>query len=97
FRVAQLTVDSPGVPPYIVRVGASQEQINAVVWKRTRIMLFVGTVTMVLAALGAYWLAGSAIRPVNDITRTADRLRPSHLAERLPIRGTADELDQLSR
>lgn len=97
FRVAQRTVDYPGVPPYVVRVGASQEQINAAAWKRTRLMLLVGTATLVAALLGAYWLAGSAIRPVTAITETADRLRPSHLKERLPIRGTGDELDHLSR
>lgn len=97
FRVAQRTVDSPNVPKYIVRVGASQEQINAFAWKRTRIMIVSGLITMALAIMGAYWIAGSAIRPVTDITQTAERLRPAHLNERLPIRGTGDELDQLSR
>lgn len=97
FRIAQRTVEHPGVPPYVVRIGASQEQINLAVWKRTRITILVGAVTMLLAILGAYWIAGSAIRPVTDITETADRLRPSHLRERLPIRGTGDELDHLSR
>lgn len=97
FRVAQRTVDHAGVPKYIVRVGASQEQINAFAWKRTRIMLIYGLITMAVSILGAYWIAGAAIRPVTDITQTADRLRPAHLNERLPIRGTGDELDQLSR
>ncbi len=97
FRVAQKTVVADGVPRYVVRVGASQEQINGFAWKRTRIMIYYGVATMAVAILGAYWIAGSAIRPVTDITQTADRLRPSHLNERLPIRGTGDELDQLSR
>jgi heavy metal sensor kinase len=97
FRVAQRKVTAPNVPRYVVRVGASQEQINAVVWKRTRIMILVGATTMIIAILGAYWLAGSAIQPLTMITRTADRLRPAHLDERLPIRGTGDELDHLSR
>jgi len=97
FRVAQRTVEAPNVPSFIVRVGASQEQIDAVAWRRTRIMMLGGAGTMVLAILGAYWIAGTAIRPVTDITETAKRLRPGHLAERLAIRGTGDELDQLSR
>jgi signal transduction histidine kinase len=59
-------------------------------------MILIGTATMVIAIIGAYWLAGLAIRPVTEITQTAARLRPSHLDERLRIRGTADELDQLS-
>jgi heavy metal sensor kinase len=98
FRVAQRTVDAAGgVPAYVVRVGASLEQINAAAWRRTRIMILVGSATMVLAILGAYWIAGSAIRPVTVIIETAERLRPSYLEERLPIRGTGDELEQLSR
>lgn len=97
FRIAQLTVKHDDVPAYVVRVGASQEQINAAASKRTRITILVGAVTMLMAISGAYWIAGSAIRPVTDITETADRLRPSHLKERLPIRGTGDELDHLSR
>lgn len=96
FRVAQRTVDYPGVPKYIVRVGASQEQINEFAWQRTKFMILIGTATMIIAIIGAYWLAGLAIRPVTEITQTAARLRPSHLDERLRIRGTADELDQLS-
>lgn len=97
FRVAQRTVEHDGIPPYIIRVGASQEQINTAVWKRTRITMLIGVVSMLIAIMGAYWIAGSAIRPVTDITERADRLRPSHLKERLPIRGTGDELDLLSR
>jgi heavy metal sensor kinase len=97
FRVAQRTVEADGIPKYTVRVGASQQQINDAAWERTRFMILIGTATMVLAVFGAYWLAGSAIRPVTDITQTAARLRPSHLDERLRLRGTRDELDQLSQ
>lgn len=97
FRVAQRFVSSPGVPRYLVRVGASQEQIDAVVWKRTRVMIVVGATALLVAVMGAYWIAGSAIQPLTVITRTADRLRPAHLDERLPLRGTGDELDHLSR
>src|SRR5690606_3103371 len=37
-----------------------------------------------------------AARTLGDIIHTASRLRPNHLSERLPIRGTGDELDQLA-
>ena len=49
-----------------------------------------------VAPVGGYWLAGRATRPLARIITTAARLRPSHMEERLPIRGTLDELDQLS-
>ena len=49
-----------------------------------------------LAPLGGFWLSGRATHPLARIITTADRLRPSHMEERLPIRGTGDELDKLS-
>ena len=37
-----------------------------------------------------------ATRPLTRIIHTATRLRPHNLEERLPLRETGDELDQLS-
>lgn len=96
FRVAQRYVIGDGVPRFLVRVGASQEQINAAVWKRMRVMTVAGVLVILLAPLGGYWVAGSAIQPLTSIIRTASRLRPTQLSDRLPIRGTGDELDELS-
>jgi len=61
--------------------------------------LVVLTATMIfaIAPLFAYWLAGRATHAVGEITRTASRLRPDRLDERLPLRGTGDELDQLAQ
>jgi len=53
-------------------------------------------VTLLLAPLGGYALAGRATRPIAKLISTAASLQPSKLDERLPIRGTGDELDQLS-
>jgi heavy metal sensor kinase len=96
FRVAQRVVDFPGVPKFVVRIGASQEQINASIWRHTSLMMITGALVLVLAPLGGYWIAGSAISPLTDIIRTAGRLQPTQLEDRLPIRGTGDELDKLS-
>ena len=52
---------------------------------------------LLLAPLGGYILALRATRPIARIIAAAARLQPSRLDERLPIRGTGDELDQLSR
>ncbi len=47
--------------------------------------------------LGGYLLAGRATRPIAQIIDTTERLHPSCLQERLPLRGSHDELDKLSR
>jgi heavy metal sensor kinase len=58
--------------------------------------LLTGGGILLIAPPVGYWLAGRAIRPLQNIISTTERLRPGALAERLPLRDTGDELDQLS-
>ncbi len=51
---------------------------------------------LLLACAGGYWLSGRALRPVDEIGRTVERITSSNLAERLVLRGTGDELDRLA-
>jgi heavy metal sensor kinase len=96
FRVTQMMLNRPGLPPYTVRLGASLATVDADVATVARLMLVAGVVILFVAPVSGYWLAGRATRPLARIITTAARLRPSHMEERLPIRGTLDELDQLS-
>ena len=96
FRVVQMALSKPGLPTYTVRLGASLATVDADVATVTRLMMVAGIVIFFVAPALGYWLAGRATRPLARIITTAARLRPSHMEERLPIRGTLDELDQLS-
>ena len=63
----------------------------------TRLLLWVGSVTLLVSPLGGWWLAGRATRPIAQIIDTTARgCIPTSLEERLPLRGTRDELDRLS-
>jgi heavy metal sensor kinase len=95
-RLVQRRVDKAGIPPYTVRVGASLANVDAEMETLTQAMLAAFVVILFVAPLSGYLLAGRATRPLGRIISTAGRLRPSHMEERLPIRGTQDELDQLS-
>jgi signal transduction histidine kinase len=95
-RMAQLVLDKPSLPAYTVRLGASLATVDADVATVTRLMIAAGIMILFVAPALGYWLAGRATRPLARIITTAARLRPSHMEERLPIRGTLDELDQLS-
>ena len=46
-------------------------------------------------AIIGWWMAGRALRPVNDVANTAQRITSSNLAVQIPVRGSGDELDQL--
>jgi signal transduction histidine kinase len=80
-----------------VRVGASLRLLNEDMERIDRLSLAAAGVVLVVAPLISYWLAGRAARTVGEITEAAERLRPGLLRDRLPIRGTGDELDRLAR
>jgi heavy metal sensor kinase len=96
YRLVQRIVQRPGLPPLVVRVGCSRERMDEDVNRVSIILLVAGAVILVVAPLGGWWLAGRATRPLATILATTARLRPDRLVERLPLRGTGDELDRLS-
>jgi len=53
-------------------------------------------VVLLLAWLGGYWMSGRALRPVDKISRAAERINSQDLSARLPANGAGDELDRLS-
>lgn len=97
FRLVHIQPDKPGVPKYTIRIGTSflplEEDIAQVTW----LLIAVGSVTLLVSPLGGYWLAGRVTRPITRIIDTTNRLHPTNLRERLPVRATGDELDRLSK
>lgn len=96
FRLAARGVEPREGESLVIRAGASLDPIYADVRRVSQIMFVVGLAFAVLAPLSGYWLARQATEPVGTIIDTARRLRPSQLDERLPIRGTGDELDRIA-
>ncbi|HXT59688.1 MAG TPA: ATP-binding protein [Pirellulales bacterium] len=86
----------PGLPVFTVCVGTTLAHVDEDVSRLTDLMTVAGAAILLLAPLGGFWLAGRATHPLARIIHTASRLRPSHMEERLPIRGVGDQLDQLS-
>jgi heavy metal sensor kinase len=88
------TLDNQSVT---VRVGALLDFLARDMRRIDSIALMVVIAMLVLAPLGGYWLAGRATHPLGEMIHTMARLRPDQLRERLQIRQTGDELDQLSQ
>ncbi|TMD27292.1 MAG: HAMP domain-containing protein [Chloroflexi bacterium] len=59
------------------------------------IWLFWGTLALLVAAIGGYWLAGKALRPVKMITRTANEISATDLRRRLHLQ-SRDEFGELA-
>ncbi|HEY7311668.1 MAG TPA: ATP-binding protein [Gemmataceae bacterium] len=97
YRLLQRPIPAAGkAPAMVVRVGASRDMVDDDVWRLTEMILLAFAFILVMAPLGGYWLAGRATRPLANILHTTARLHPDNLNERLPVRGSGDELDQLS-
>ena len=96
YREIEREIENPKVPGYKIRVGTLMKFIDEDVDRLTRILAPVGLLILLLAPLGGLLLAKQAIEPLQRLIKTTERLRPSHLDERLELRGVGDELDQLA-
>jgi heavy metal sensor kinase len=97
LRLVQNRETAGGVSRLIVRVGASTEFLERDMRRIDRLVTRAAAIVLVIAPPIGFWLAGRATRPLGTLIRTAARLKPNQMAERLPIRGTGDELDQLAQ
>jgi heavy metal sensor kinase len=95
-RLVQERLNEAGVPAVMVRVGSSLQPVEEDLSLLTRTLIVVGVLITLLAPLGGYWLSGRAIQPLAKIIQQTSIMKPENLGERLPLRGSGDELDQLS-
>ncbi len=96
-RWARRLIDTREGEKLYVRIGMPDKVIEQDVDDLTWFLLPIGIGFTLLTPLAGYWLALRATEPIAGILKTAGRLRPTKLGDRLPTRGTDDELDQLSR
>jgi signal transduction histidine kinase len=62
-----------------------------------RLVIFAGLIVLLISPLVGHFLTGRVIRPLAQMIQTTSRLHPGEVAERVPIRGTGDELDSLAQ
>ena len=80
----------------LLRVGYSEENLRAFLERLLGATLLALPVILAAAGFAGYGLARRALSPLEQMARRAGEITPSSLAERLPIRNTGDELDQLA-
>jgi signal transduction histidine kinase len=106
-RVSDIAPEAPPIPPPVHlppmrkpagpgiagEVRALPEEVVESQWLATAFVIVV--LTLVAVVVG-WWLAGRILRPLRDITATAQRLSLSNLHERISSTGPRDELRQLA-
>jgi len=91
FRV--LTERLPqGTAQIGITLGEFDEALNAFTWSISLML----PLLLMAASLGGYWISGRALKPVDEIARTARRIGADNLSDRLLLLGSGDELDRLS-
>ena len=96
FRVIRSLLPKPINSRHWVVVGSSLSITNQDLARIDELVSVIGVFALILAPLGGLLLANRAVQPIAEQTRTAARLRPTQLNERLPTRGSGDELDRLA-
>jgi len=96
YRFARRRITDPADEPFHVRIGMATAYLDEDINTLARLLLPVAAGLSLLTPLVGYWLALRATKPVAEILRTAEQLKPTRLGDRLEVHGTKDELDRLS-
>ena len=81
---------------YVIEVGATNHEIERVLHGLLLAIAIGLPVVVTIAIAGGYLLMRRALRPVDEITQSAERITSRNLGERLPAPQTGDELERLS-
>jgi heavy metal sensor kinase len=88
---------SAAIPAGIVQIGIATDEFGEMLDAFTWTALLASPLLLILASAGGYWMSRHALAPVERIARTADEIEAQNLSKRLPLLGTGDELDHLSK
>ncbi|MFP3898519.1 MAG: sensor histidine kinase [Dehalococcoidia bacterium] len=95
-----LSLNMPGPPPSqepaTLVIARSTEQINEALARLVRTFIIAVPVAMALAAGGGIFLASRALKPVDQIARTAQEIGAGDLSRRISVT-TRDELGRLAQ
>lgn len=94
---SQPVVDSNGQTIAWVQAAQSLGPVNDAI-EDLRAQLFLGIpLILIFAGFGGYFLANRALRPIQQITKTAQEITARDLSKRLAYRGAMDEVGSLAR
>jgi two-component system, OmpR family, heavy metal sensor histidine kinase CusS len=82
---------------YTIQAAAPLTELTQGLNGALRLLIPLLPIVLVAASAGGYWLSRRALRPVDEIVRTAQSITAQNLSQRLTVPETGDELERLSR
>jgi heavy metal sensor kinase len=86
---------TPGGP--CVLVGRDVGEELAAIRRFAGLLAAAGGAVFALGLAGGRWISRRALRPIAEISATAARISTGDLAQRIPVAGDGNELDELAR
>lgn len=97
YRVSYSKLERPLKEGAAVVVGCSQSYVSRDMGTIDRLVGSLGFFVLLVSPLVGHLLTSRVIQPLATMIQTTARLHPGEFGERLPIRGTGDELDSLAQ
>jgi heavy metal sensor kinase len=102
FPTHRLLFDSSIVPAtngrnsFLLRIGIPLDPADDARREFLHVLLFLVPIGIALAALAGWQMARRALRPMTNLALAARRIDVQQLSDRLPVRGTNDEVDDVA-
>jgi heavy metal sensor kinase len=96
FRLTAVGVDHRG-ERFVIVAAQSLEPVDRSVGRVVVLLLLAGPAALAAAALGGSWLARRSLRPIDEITTTAEAIGVDRMADRVPVPRGNDEVAHLAR
>ncbi|MGC8595450.1 MAG: sensor histidine kinase [Candidatus Kryptoniota bacterium] len=81
---------------YKIRVAYPEDELTDVLQNLFSIFLYLIPIVLILSVIGGYFLAKQSLKPVHDITLTAQEITATNLRKRIAITNPNDELGRLA-
>ncbi|EFH84537.1 sensor histidine kinase [Ktedonobacter racemifer] len=95
-RVYSVALSDNGTVFGVLQVGESLTQLTSTLQSVAIVLLVITPFMLLLGAIGSYWLAKRAFRPVLYLTRTTREIEAGDLHRRVPIPRARDEVHELA-
>ncbi len=95
LRLVTIMIERTGADPLAIQVAAPTEPTRRVLRQFAVVLLVLFVMVLSIASYGASFIAGRALRPVDDIVARVRAIRTSQLGERLDLATGSEELDRL--